>query len=107
MTGDISKLGQQIADDVTKTLVAEIVKKVSIDDGDILIVKVASDEVFDQLQTVIAVHNPNKKFLLINQDYANILREVGEEEMAEYGWVRSNTSEQIEEVGNLLPESEE
>lgn len=105
MTDDISKLATQTSDEVTKTLIVEVVKKVSIEDGDILIVKVASEEVFTQLQSILAVHNPDKKFLLINQQYADILAEAGEEMMKELGWVRDSprafSSDDIEAIGQV------
>jgi hypothetical protein len=106
MNDDLSKLGKKTAEEVTETLIVEIVKKVTLDDGDILVVRVADEDVFNQLISVLSAHNPNKKILLVNEDEIDLLRAMDEDEMRELGWVRANTPEQIEEMQNILPESE-
>lgn len=96
MTDDLSKVGQQTADDITKTLIVEVVKKVSIEHGDILVVNVANEDVLNQFYTVLnEIHKP-KKFIIVDQSQIDLLREVDEDEMRELGWERIDSNVALE-----------
>lgn len=74
-------------EEVVQTALAEIVRKVQIEDGDILIVKTYDDDVMVQLVNALSeMYNDNRKFMLVEQSQLDILREADEEIMREMGW---------------------
>jgi hypothetical protein len=91
MTGDLSELGQKTADDVTRTVLIEVVRKITIEHGDILVVRSVDDSVLSQFAVILREQLPEgTKFMLVNQDAIDIIREMTDEEMAELGWQRIN-----------------
>lgn len=78
------------AHDIQQTVLAEIVKKVTIGDGNIIVVKTANDEILHELADAISnLYNDIDKpirFLLVEESQVDLLREADEEMMRELGW---------------------
>lgn len=85
---EFDKVGKQTAEEITEGLLIEVVKKISFEDGDILVVRVKDDQIFDQFYSVLNEMHQDKRVMIINEDQIDILREVSEEEMNKLGWVR-------------------
>jgi len=77
--------------DVVKTALLEVVRKITIESGDILIVRlfIPDEDILDQLSDVLHDCNPDKKFTLIDESQIEIVRDLDEDEMRELGWVRA------------------
>lgn len=79
-----------MTDDVVKTALLEVVRKITIESGDILIVRllIPDEDILDQLSDVLHDCNPDKKFTLIDESQIEIVRDLDEDEMRELGWVK-------------------
>lgn len=68
----------------------EIVKKVQIDDGDVLICRYTNHTVIENFIEVYKKAFPEnpKNFIVIHEDDLDIMKSVDEETMRELGWER-------------------
>ena len=76
-----------MSEDIIQTTLAEIVKKITVEDGDILVVRTQDDSILDALAQAISSVT-DKRVLLIEESQLDLLRSVDEEMMREYGWER-------------------
>jgi len=76
-----------MSEEIAQTVLAEIVKKITIEDGDILVVRTQDDSVLDLLGEIIKEMTGNS-VLLIEESQLDILKGMSEDEMREYGWER-------------------
>lgn len=78
-----------MSEEIIQTALAEIVKKITVEDGDILVVRTQDDSVLEMLGEIIK-QMTGSSVLLIEESQLDILYAKSEEEMREYGWERIN-----------------
>jgi hypothetical protein len=75
--------------EAARTVIMEIVKKVKIEDGDILIVRTMDNDTLRMAaDEFAALYSDDRKFMLVEESGLDILREADEEMMREFGWQR-------------------
>ena len=84
-----------MTEDVVKTALLEVVRKITIESGDILVVRilVPEEDLLGQFRDVLVQCNPGKKIFVVDESQIEIVRDLNEDEMRELGWVRETRSE--------------
>ena len=73
--------------DILKEVVFQVLQKITIEDGDILILRCdisAIEKISDAMREI----NLDKRILLVHEDFVEFLGEVDEEMMNSIGWYR-------------------
>jgi hypothetical protein len=74
--------------EAARTVIMEIVKRVKIEDGDILIVRTLDNDIMEMAAQEFEALYPDTKFLLVEESSLDVLRDADEELMRELGWQR-------------------
>ena len=87
-----------MTEDVVKTALLEVVRKITIESGDILVVRilVPEEDLLGQFRDVLVQCNPGKRIFVVDESQIEIVRDLNEDEMRELGWVKANTLDEKE-----------
>lgn len=72
--------------EAARTVIMEIVKKVRIEDGDILIVRTMDNDIMEIAAQEFSALYPGVNFLLVEESNLDVLRDADEELMRGLGW---------------------
>ena len=80
-------MSDDFVDEIKTAVLVEVVRKITIVEGDILVVRAENPADLEALADVIVqVHQ--KHVVIVEEGSIDILRDVSEEEMKEFGWKR-------------------
>lgn len=74
--------------EVARTAIMEVVKRVRIEEGDILIVRTMDNDILEMAAQEFSELYPGVNFLLVEESSLDVLREADEELMRSLGWQR-------------------
>lgn len=77
-----------MANEIARTAIMEVVKRVRIEDGDILVVRTMDSDTLVMAAEEFSALYPDVNFLLVEESNMDILREADEELMRSLGWER-------------------
>lgn len=77
-----------MTEEISKTAIMEVVKRVQIEEGDILIVRTMDNDILATAAQSFSELYPGMNFLLVEESGLDVLREADEELMRSLGWQR-------------------
>jgi hypothetical protein len=81
-------MSDNMQDKMTTHALLQVVKKVQVDDGDILIIRTDSYRNMEQFGNMMTEMHPDKRILLLREQDLDIVGSLNEEQMAEFGWIK-------------------